>query len=185
MPHLTLSFFLLGLTLGFAKTGIRKSWRTYCRIALLIIFSFIGGLGGVRQLMITHAPLLLCIVAQCFLEDSRSADRSKSSFLSPANLPLVTAALGGALFSFIGLKVNTGILAEHYLFQHQTEFLIGLLPASELPNVAYGFFHNFGFRQEHPLLSVMGIASVGGIFAGGYSIFLAVRKFLARDTMHF
>ena len=179
IPHLAHSFFLLGLTLGFAKNISWKSWKTYAQLAFLILFSFIGGLGGVRQLMITHVPLLLGIVALCFLEDTKETDKSKSSFLSPANLPLVAAALAGALFSFVGLKVNTGILAQHYSFEHQSTYPIGLLSASELPHVTYGYFHNFGFRQGHPLLSLMGILSICGIFAGGYCVYLSVRRFLA------
>lgn len=179
IPHLALSFFLVGLTLGFAKPLRLRSWRPWIRLALLALFSFLGGLGGVRQLLITHVPLLLCIVFFCFLEDAKEADRSKSSFLSPGNLPLEIAALAGALFSFAGLKVNTGILAQHYSFDQQTDLLIGLLPPEEFASVAYGFFHHFGFRQKLPLLSLMGILSIGGIFAGGYCIYLSLRRFLA------
>lgn len=179
IPHLALSFFLLGLTLGFTKPIDRNSWKFWFRLVLLIVFSFVGGLGGVRQLMVTHAPLLLCIVACCFLEDAKEADKRKSSLFSPARLPLVTAALASTMASFIGLKVNTGILAEHYKFQHQSEFLLGLLPASELKEVFYGFFHNFGFREEIPMLSLMGILSIGGIFAGSYCVYLSIRRFLA------
>ena len=67
MPHTILSFFLIGLTLGFAKSVNWKSWKVCLRLTLLILFSFVGGLGGVRQLMIAHAPLLLGIVALGFL----------------------------------------------------------------------------------------------------------------------
>lgn len=177
--YLSHSFFLIGLTLGFVKNVNWKSWQPYVRLGILAVFSFIGGLGGVRQLMITHAPLLLCIVALCFLEDAKETDASKSSFLSPTNLPLVVTALTGALCSFIGLKINTGVLALHYSFEHQSDFPIGLLPASEFANVAYGYFHHFGFRQGHAMLSLIGILSICGIFAGGFSIYLSIRRFLA------
>lgn len=182
MPHIILSFFLIGLTLGFAKSVNWKSWKVYIRLTLLILFSFIGGLGGVRQLMITHAPLLLGIVALCFLEDSREADKSKSSFLSSRNLPLVAAAVAGALFSLLGLMVNTRVLSQYYNFSQQSGFAISLLPASELKNVAYSFFHHFGFRQGNPLLSLMGILSAAGIFAGCYCVYLSVRRFLAHGN---
>lgn len=182
MPHITLSFFLLGLTLGFGKQVSRKAWQTYLRLALLILFSFIGGLGGVRQLMITHAPVLLCIVALCFLEDGKEADKSKSSFLASRNLPLVLAVLAGTLFSFLGLKVNTDILSQQYHFSQQSAFAIGLLPVAELQKVTYSFFHHFGFRQGNQLLSLMGILSAGGIFAGGYCIYLSFRWLLAHGN---
>ena len=170
MPHIILSFFLIGLTLGFAKSVNRKSWKVYIRLTLLILFSFIGGLGGVRQLMITHAPLLLGIVALGFLEDSRESDKRQSSFLAPRNLPLVAAALASAVFSFLGLMVNTKVLSQYYNFSQQSGFAIGLLPASELKTVAYSFFHHFGFRQGNPLLSLVGILSAVGIFAGCYGV---------------
>lgn len=177
VPNLSLSFFLVGITLEYASAVNWKRLRPWILLTVLMLFSFVGGLAGVRQLMITHAPLLLCIVALFFLEDSRQKNPEKSSFLLPGHGSLLAVSLGSAAFSFLGLLVNTKILSGIFSFEHQTEYPVGLLNPAEFSEIAYGFFHQFGFREGHSMLSLMGILSICGIIAGCYCVFLALQHF--------
>lgn len=184
VPNLAMSFLLIGLTLEYAAPVNWKHRRPWILLAVLLLFSFIGGLTGVRQLLITHAPLLVCITALYFLEDSRQANPEKSSFLLPGHASLFAVSLLSAFFSFLGLLVNTTVLSQIFSFEHQTEYRVGFLKPSELGDLAYGFFHQFGFREGHSMLSLMGILSIAGIFAGCYCVFLTLQYFFHHTKSH-
>ena len=184
VPNLALSFLLIGLTLEYAAPVNWKRRRPWILLTVLLLFSFVGGLAGVRQLLMTHAPLLVCIAALYFLEDSRQNHPEKSSFLLPGHASLFLVSLGSAFFSFLGLLVNTKVLSRIFSFEHQTEYRVGLLNPSELSDIAYGFFHQFGFREGHSMLSLMGILSIAGIFAGCYCVFLTLQHFFRHTQAH-
>ena len=181
IPHIALSFFLVGLTLGFAQKISWRSWKPWLRLFLLLLFSFIGGLGGIRQLMITHAPLVLCIFTICFLEDLHSPDQQSSTFLSPNRRFLIATSLFSTLFSFIGGKVNSDILSKYYSFQNQSNKTLNLLEAEQIDDILYGFLHQFGYREHISMLSAIGILSLAGLFVAGYCIYVSIHNLKHAD----
>ena len=173
IPHIALSFFLVGLTLGFAQKISWRSWKPWLRLFLLLLFSFIGGLGGIRQLMITHAPLVISLIV---FHLSRNQLRNGSIFpFSLENLQIILLSLISSFASVLGFKGN-GILSDYYSFFSQSETRLGFIEFTEFNDILYGFFHQFGFRDDVKMLSLTGILSLAGIFAGIYSIFAAVKE---------
>ena len=152
VPHIALSLIMTGLVFG----TYTVKWKRIVALSLLSLLSFAGGLGGIRQLMITHAPLLLAVLCLCFLT-KHSTGR---------HLHLFFMATISAAFSTVGFLVNKFYLAQLYTFQDKSENVIHLLDADYFSNVAYGFFHHFGFRDEVDLISVAGIFGVLGLFLG-------------------
>lgn len=191
IPHITLSFFLLGLTIGYSKKVNWKRPLPYFRLILLIGFSFLGGLGGVRHLMITHAPTLVCVIVFCLLEDAKGNDIKKSSIFSPIKLQLICCSVIAALFSLVGFKINNDVLNNYYSFGSYSsgsyaETALGLLDFTKLEDLLYGYMHQFGFRQNIPMMSLLGILSLGGVFAAGYSLYICIKKisrYTRRDNL--
>lgn len=182
IPHIALSFFILALTLGFSKETSWKSLLFAFRFCALILFSFFGGLGGVRQLMITHAPLLLSIVTLAFIQDSHNNTAKSAALLEPKQFSLLLYAFFSAFASLIGLLVNTNWLSKRFLFQDHSTNTLGIIRSEELSNILYGYFHQFGFRDNVKMISLSGILSLGGIFAGIYILILSIKKLKARKN---
>lgn len=180
-PNITLSFFLVGLVMGFAKTDKEKKPVRCIRFLLLMLFSFIGGLSGVRQLMMTHVPMIFSIFLCCFIQDHHKKAVENVSILSGSRRTFAVCALLAALASFVGLKINTELLSKYYLFNDQAKQALNLVDGSLFDDLLFGYFHQFGFRTGVGLLTIPGILSLGGIAAGGYVLFLAVQKLAERQ----
>ena len=159
VPHIAISLLIAGLT--FAKNeGTSPAWRVL-RFCCLLALSFMGGLGGIRQAMMTHAPMLLAVFALCVLDDvvCKHQDIGKAK----KRLVYLINALGSAAFFYVGFWINTNILAEKFVFSDYSENMIGLLDVAQLKDIAYGFMHHFGFRDEIKLISALGVLSVLGV----------------------
>lgn len=180
LPNITFSFLLVALSMGFTGTVDWRSKKTWLRLFFLAGLSFAGGLNSIRQLMITHAPLLLTALVFCWLEDAKSNDSSRTAFLKPANLNLLFCSFYAAVFSFLGLKAQNylcGRLGIRIAIQSESNIL-SFLEADYFNDMLYGFFHQFGYRSSVPMLSIMGILALGGIFTGCYLLFVSVKRLL-------
>lgn len=184
LPNITISFFLLALSLHFAGKVDWHSRKTWLRLFFLAALSFAAGLNSIRQLMITHAPLLLAAVVFCWIEDAGNDDPSQTAFFKPANWNLLFCGACAAFFSLVGLKTQ-GLLCEklgiQIAIQSETNIL-SFVGFDNIKDILYGFFHQFGYRNDVSMLSVSGILSLGGIFTGCYLVFLAAKRLLQREN---
>ena len=176
IPHIALSFFLVGLFLGFVKGAALSPVKDCIRLGFLFFFSFIGGLGGIRQLMITHAPMILLILLLCLIEDLHSNDTGKASFLSAQKLLPLMIAMLALLAAYLGYKVNTDIFPKYYSFRSYDNTALSTPKTSELGNILYSFLHQFGYRKTIGVMSLLGILSLGSIPAAGFCLYIAYKN---------
>ena len=179
ITHITLAFFLVGLLLGFVRDTALPPVKSCIRLGLMLLLSFIGGLGGIRILMIIHAPMLLLILLICLAEDLHSSDTSKAAIFSRQNFLLLTVAALALLAAFLGLKINTGVFAKHYSFRSYDTTALAIPDVSFLSKLVYGFLHQFGFREQISMLSRSGILSLASIPAAGFCLYLSCKNALS------
>lgn len=183
LPNISISFLLLGLVLGFEKEINWKKPGVWLRLLGLICLSFLGGVNSVRQLMITHAPMLVLMVVLCLLEDAGEGNVTQPALLRKRNLRLLLAALLAAGMSFLGMKLNTGVLSRYYTsWRTPTNYSLGFVDPVYLNDIVYGFFHQFGFRTKVSMLSLAGILSLGGLAACVYCLWVSVSKLLRHKS---
>ena len=160
VPHIAISLIIVGLT--FAKWEGKRGLWLIVRTACLLVLSFLGGLGGIRQAMMTHAPVLLAVFAYFVLDDL--VCKRKDAARAKKRLVYLLNAVGSAAFFFAGLLINTEILAKKFVFSDYSENMIGLIDVAQFKDIAYGLMHHFGFRDEIKLISVLGVLSILGVF---------------------
>ncbi len=170
IPHIALSLIIVGLI--FAKRNDRNPTSVYVRFLLLAVVSFLGGLGGIRQLMMTHVPALFAAFIYCFIDDyiNKNDDRT----FNKKRLAFIFKAVCSTVFSFIGFMVNKLYLMKKYDFVDYSQTNIKIINETQIDDVLYGFFHHFGFRDEIKLLSVTGVLSALGIVLGIFCIVASV-----------
>ena len=156
IPHIAISMVIAGLV--FAKNDGRSVTWIAIRTLALLTLSFLGGLGGIRQGMMTHAPLLLAVFVYFILDDF--VCKREVGEHSKKRLGYLLNAIGSTACFGIGFLVNTNVLAKTYQFSDYSENMVGLLDVSYFKNIAYGLMHHFGFRDEIKLISVLGVLSV-------------------------
>lgn len=177
LPNITISFFLVGLVLSFVREQNRKSLWPWLRGGTMLALSFLSSVSSIRQLMITHAPLLLALLVHWLLEDSREPEAKLTALLRPQRLRIFLPACAGALAAFLGLLCGNALSARGYLTNvHPNDNTLTILPASQWSKVLYGYFHQFGFRNDVPLLSICGILSVGALFLGVYVLLISLKR---------
>ena len=180
LPNITISFFLLALTMHFTNTVDWHCKKTWVRLFLLAALSFASGINSIRQIMITHAPLLLIAVILCWVEDAKDTGNGKAAFLRPANFNFLCCVLFSACLSFAGLMAQSFLCSKlglHIAIQSENNTL-NFAGFDYIKDILYGYFHQFGYRQNAPVLSISGILSLGGIFTGGYWIVISVKRLL-------
>lgn len=178
LPNITISFFLTALSMHFAENVSWRSKKTWTILFLLAGLSFAGGVNSIRQLLITHAPLLLISVILCFLDDTQNKDLHKSSFLKSSNLNFLFCNLYATFFSLLGLKAH-GVICDKLrlqLYIQSENNTLNLMDAEYINDILYGFFHQFGFRRNIPIFSASGVLALGGIFTGCYLVFIAANR---------
>ncbi len=168
VPHIALSLVIVALTFGGGASARSRSVRLLC----LLTVSFAGGLGGVRQLMLTHAPVLLAILLRFALEDLllRQADTAHEK----QRLGVLGRAIVSTALFFAGFAVNKLYLAVQYTFSDYSSAPLRLAAPEQLSDVLYGYLHHFGFRDEITLLSPLGALSVLGAALGVLAVVLAI-----------
>ena len=180
LPNITIAFFLLALSMYFVGEVDWRSRKTWIHLALLAALSAAGGMNSIRQLMITHAPLLLLAFVLCWNEDAKNKDHSTTAFLKPANLNFLLCSIYSAGFSLVGLKAQ-GLLCEHLgiriAIQSENNRL-SFIGFNYIKDILYGFFHQFGYRKDVAMLSISGILALGGIFIGCYLLAISVNRIL-------
>lgn len=186
LPHLTIGFLLTGLLFAMlSKPG--KSGRFFVCLALYLVLSVLAGVGGVRQLIVTFAPLMLvCLLQLCrrFADVSETCagrERRRSALASgEARAFLLT--LGGAAACVLGCAVNKLITDWQPLYR-VSGFVDGMrisaLHMSDIAGVVRALFHLFGYRAEAPALSLQGVSSLLAI--GALSVSAVLAWTLVRD----
>lgn len=175
ITHIILSFFLMGLLLGFARDTALSPVQSCIRLGIIAVASFVGGLGGIRHLMIIHTPMLLLILLICLLEDLQNRDSGKAALFSRKKLLFFGVAAVGFLAAFLGYKVNSDVFSHQYIFRSYSETNLASPALPHLSEILYGFLHQFGYRKELPMLSLLGILSLGGLLSAVFCLYLSAR----------
>lgn len=112
IPHVAISFLTLSFLYMYIDTDSKK--KRWILIAISFVVSFIAGLGGIRQLVITYLPLFLTVVLLCgisvFKEGYTKSAASKKFLLLPVS---VISLLAGGM----GFVINNSVLSKIYHFK--------------------------------------------------------------------
>lgn len=175
IPLLTVDFLILGMVFRCTKVQNWKKVTPYFSVVLLGILSVLGGLGGIRQLMILHAPMVLSTFLFCFLDFYKNKKSiSEVAFSDRGRMLLFSVLSAGG--SFVGYLGNTLYLCKHFIFADYSSTALNIIDFAELDDISYGFFHQFGFREDVSMVSLIGIISLLGIVAGAYCIYASIQS---------
>jgi len=162
MPHLTFGFLIVALYLAMMKhlEASRKA-QSAIRFLLLLALSFGTGLGGPRQIIITHGPLMLVLLILLY-QDAK--DKPVSAVIR-AHLPKILL-MGIALCAFVaGYFVNIRYLLSRYSFDEFHNLTTNLRNPEALEAILFALLHSFGYRKGIRILSLLGILSASAVFS--------------------
>lgn len=172
ITYITMSLLIFGLVLNLNRTFRPRKLRSWLLVGVLMAVSFLSGTNSIRQMMITHAPMLFSIVLLSLRQDT--PESRSAAILSRPALRLLAFALVAAACSFAAVKFNQAVLHKYFTDNPYYSEATNLMEAACLRNMVYGYLHQFGFRISVPLLSLFGILSVASLVAFGYGLYVSV-----------
>ena len=158
VPHLSITFILLALTIQVIHI---KSKKTFLYFILACLLSTLAGLGGVRQFLIFHAPLLLTSFIQLFKETHgynsfQEIIKSKQGYTF-----LISAVL--ALFCALGILINIGILDKYYIFSDYTNTSLNSLDLVSFLKYLGSLINILGYEGCAELTDLTGAGAICGL----------------------
>lgn len=123
IPHITISFTSIALLLKSIKA---KKNKAYVYMISLFLLSFLAGLGGPRQVIITNIPMLLSACFFVFFDTYIQKDKSKNNLSANHTSLFVTTkkhhkfvivSLISFVFSLFGFFINTKVLSQLFDFK--------------------------------------------------------------------
>lgn len=173
--NVAIGFLLVALTLAFMKDTLKKGnyvWKV-AHLSLLLLLSFVSGMSGVRQIAITHVPLLAALVGLWFCSMRNNPEQTKTVYWG-------AAAVLAACVTFMGGYAINQILAERISFDDYSNTMLFHYFSTRAEEILFAFLHSFGMRREVPLFSLLGILSCLGVATAvvliGRSLSLLLRK---------
>ena len=142
-PHLFAAFLSLGLLLHYIRSERRRTRGIL--LAVLAVFSFVIGLGGLRQVLTFYLPLALTALVLAFFASTPRAGATLPGLPVPER-----RLLGGSLLALAatlaGWLVNTRVLRHLYHFTSQEGIHFAAFDGERLERLFWGWLESFGFR---------------------------------------
>lgn len=158
------------------KGRLARLWTIACLLSLA------GGINGVKQLMVFHAPLLLAaaVVLALALHDCGKTDWRSALGACRAQLRLFVGSVLTAGFCAAGYLGGDSILSVLYDFKSYS-FIVWNRSDDwfTLDSIIMDFFHEFGYRNGAGLFHFSGIATGVGLLLG-VVVFLCMVRLLLR-----
>ncbi|MBR2923549.1 MAG: hypothetical protein IKC28_00845 [Clostridia bacterium] len=163
--YISISFVLVGLLLSFMKDMAKKRsiiWKII-HLCLLLVLSFLASLNGVRQIAITHIPMLFAL-GVWLLNAVNAGQLQESKEQNKCILWGIAATIAACVSCLAGYKVNQQI-AQTIPFQDFSSTWLRIDIALRFEDVLFALLHFFGMRRYSILFSLQGAVSLIGIVA--------------------
>lgn len=166
VPHLVISMVSMSLLMRSAELfeggRLLKIRGGICAI-LLTVLSFVSGLGGVRQLMICYAPLVLVAVGLYVCSHVKRVESGdRPTYHGPARNSMILS-LVALVSSGIGYLVNLKVLAEAYQFHNYSDTTFSEFTVENFMRTLSDFLALIGWQDGREVLSLAGIGCVLGL----------------------
>lgn len=175
IPHIAIGFLLIGLVLKYARKPAENGLVT---ILLFLILSFLSGLGGIRQLMVTLAPLTLTLIIRSLFCKNENTSTLMLGTLSLLRNKTLLLSMYGVAANMVGVIVNLAILKRLYSFGDQITTSFAEFSLQRGVDVFNSLLRLFGFRQGSRLFSQMGILSLVAVTLLILFSFFCIRSML-------
>lgn len=183
MPHIIISFWMFGLI--FSLMQDKKSKTKWITWGIYMVFSFLAGLGTIRQLIIFYYPLCLAMFILCLMDYRKNAGFAGitfkkamdyiKSFKSNRYVRYFYITIAGAFVASVGYVCNVVILRRLYSFYSYDRIEFADFDMSRISRTIDGYLAVFGYNSGAEFLSAYGIGDVLAILLVGIVIYTVYR----------
>lgn len=166
----TISFLIVGFNLSVIRQWSRpeKKRMRWITLLLLLLTCFLSGLNGVRQLMITLAPMFLSAFLLTLKIEKNMVRPDRRSVWEQWRWVIVGAAACCA--GVIGYLINEKVLANIYSYRSYGATTTDFITYDNFINMMKYFFSQFGYQTGREVFSLEGLLACGSVLAAFYII---------------
>lgn len=170
--HVALSFVTLGLLCRYMRAGFERGKLT---LLLLAALSAWGGLGGVRMVMMIHAPVFLAALILACLAVYRHETLREAAHEAPVRLFAGASVVMAC--SAAGYLVNMKVLAASFSFITYGDLNLAPFKLEEFIGQLDSIAMFFGYTANVPFFSDRGIASLVSLLVYAVTVIAVIRLF--------
>ncbi|HNX63036.1 MAG TPA: hypothetical protein PKN45_10370 [Candidatus Limiplasma sp.] len=166
----TISFLIVGFNLSVIRQWSRpeKKRMRWITLLMLLLTCFLSGLNGVRQLMITLAPMFLSAFLLTLKIEKNMVRPDRRSVWEQWRWVIVGAAACCA--GVIGYLINEKVLANIYSYRSYGATTTDFITYDNFINMMKYFFSQFGYQTGREVFSLEGLLACGSVLAAFYII---------------
>lgn len=191
-PFLILGLLYIGLLWKLRNKQLHLCSKVLCWIFFVLVSS-VGGLGGIRQVLILQLPVFLTAVLLSFGSESVKNFRGKIFDKTSLLRYFHSYSFRFHLTAFLGLAANlvgylfNKLLSSYYSFSSfdSLSFIQQGSFFDQLENLFFGILSSFGFHTGNALFSIEGISSLASFVSIGCLCFMLFRLLKAKKHNRF
>lgn len=177
IPHITINFGIIALTLHFCRMKDKRNWHCWSVILALFLLSFAGALGGVRQMMLSVVPLVITGGCLYLFGDCPERKEETGQFLFANSIMLVAA--------LIGYSINHIYFQKVYSYVKQSGNTWEKVSIVDMLERLSDFFRMVGYQENVPIISVQGVINFLLIFLVISFVVSLIRLMLKLNSISF
>ena len=141
IPHIAISFVTIALCIAFSKSKGKKQIAVIGASALLALLT---GMGGIRQIVITYFPLLMCTL---ILQLVFVVKNNFTTFKNSSGFKYFLISIINISFSGLGFLINHFILEKRYNFFQYDNISFTKMDSDRLCELISDIFHTLGYMD--------------------------------------
>ena len=175
LPNIIISFIFVGLFFSVMKSnsmGKTKVRNVY--MLLLFVFTFLVCMTGIRFISEILLPILVLYFLSSFIKNNFQITNNKDTVIWCISLAgTITTGLAGYL-------VSKNTIMKLYGIGDNSSKSLSIKTFPE-PSIWKCILHQFGFRINIDLMSILGLFSLAGIFVAFYIFFASIYSYTEKS----
>lgn len=169
IPYISMSLVMLGLIFQWLNCTKKRVRLALCGI--IVIFSILIGMGGIRQLLVFYIPVV-CVALICLLvhQEELRENWKENRWSRLLGISLVSSVAAGA-----GYLINSKILYRIYNFHSYEMLEYTEFSWAALGKTINGIMRNFGWRSGEGVFSLATICNLVCLLLLGLSIWILIK----------
>ena len=184
VPHIAITFVFLGFM--FMVLRCKKLWAKIVYLCLASALAFVSCLGGLRQLCILFAPMMMAVAVMLFIKrEELKALKLKEAISNPYTV-FSASALITSIFAVGGYMVHEKVLRSIFAFHNFNYINFTEFSFERIITTIKGFFNIYGYRYGDKVFSAQTLVNIAALLLflfGMYSVYKVLKNHKEKSTV--
>ncbi|MBE6730426.1 MAG: hypothetical protein E7564_01910 [Ruminococcaceae bacterium] len=169
VPHIAITFVFLGFMFSLLKA--RKLYAKIIYIVLACLLAFVSCLGGLRQLCILFAPMMMAVALMLFIKHKELKGLKLKELITNPYVIFTGAAILTSLFGVWGYHISETEFRKYFAFHNFNYIYFTEFNWDRILETIKGFFNFYGYQHGDKVFSGQTLVNVATFLLMGFGIY--------------